>query len=185
VLASRLFAGSKTLGDDDRTDRPQLSLLSKGLLLLAGLGLGILLAWFIVGQHWAFVFGLFVLIPALILANAYPFAGLIVWLLVNPFLQTAPNAEVRMVYWMIHRALPPFLVGVVILARLLKVGRKRQPLRLGWADLATVLYLGWGVMNILWLQRSPAAYLYWFYDRVFSPTCLYWFVRLDSSLLCW
>jgi O-antigen ligase len=98
--------------------------------------------------------------------------------LVDPFLQTTPTAEIRTVYWMVHRALPPLLVSAVVLAYLLKIGPKRQPIRLGRADFATLLYLGLALTNIFWFQSSPLAYLYLFYDRVFVPICLYWLVRL-------
>jgi len=131
-----------------------------------------------VGEEWALVFGLFLLIPAVVIISSYPYAGLMIWLLVDPFLQTTPNAETRIIYWMIHRALPPLLVGAVVLAYLLKVGPKRQPIRLGRADLATLLYLGFTLANIFWFQSSPLSYLYIFYDRAFVPICLYWLIRL-------
>lgn len=152
--------------------------LPKGIPILLGLGLGILLAFFIVNEDWHLVLGLVLLVPAAILFNTYPFAGLMIWALAMPFLQTTPTQASRYVYWIIHRALPPVALAVAVLANLARVSKRRQRVRLGWAEWVMVLYLGLVVLNIFWFHAGSTAYLYMFYDRVFVPFCLYLFVRV-------
>jgi O-antigen ligase len=183
MLVSRLFVETKTtimatIRGKNRTNPLEIAWNSKGLFLLLGCGLGVCLAWLIVSENWPFVFGLLLLVPSLLIFNTYPFAALIVWLLVAPFLQTTPNAEIRTVYWMIHRTLPPLALGLVVLADLLNVTKKSRHVKLGRAELAMVLFIGLGLVNIFWFQSSPLSYLYLFYDRVFVPICLYWFIRI-------
>jgi O-antigen ligase len=183
VLVSRLFVETKTailktIGGNNQTDFLETAWISKGLPLLLGCGLGVCLAWLIVSGNWPVVFGLLLVVPSLILLNTYPFAALIIWALVSPFLQTTPNAEMRMVYWMIHRALPPLALGLVVFANLLKVTEKRRHVKLGRAEWAVVFYIGLGLVNIFWFQSSPLSYLYLYYDRVLVPICLYWLIRL-------
>ena len=149
----------------------------KAILLLLGLGLGVLLAFFIVSGNWPFVFGLLLLIPAVILFSSYPYAALIIWMLVNIFLQTTPNSAYRMVFWIMHRGMPPVALGLVVLASLFKT-TERRPVRLGRADLALLAFLGWAMVNILLFHPSPLQYLYWLYDRVVVPMCLYLLIRL-------
>jgi O-antigen ligase len=191
VLISRFFKNAKltVIGitrDNDWMRFWETHFLPKGLPLLLGLGLGTLLAVFIVEEAWPLVFGLLFLIPAAVLFNAYPFAALIIWVSLMPFLQTTVNSTYRHIFWIIHRAVPPAALGVILLANLLKVTKRQYVVRLGRAELAMAIYLGLAGLNIFWFQSSPMAYLYLFYDRVFVPFCLYWFIRLvapqDSDL---
>ena len=151
--------------------------LPNGVLVLFGFGLAILLARSIVNEAWPLVFGLVILVPMAILLMRYPFAALMMWLLISLLLQTTPDDSTRTIYWMVHRAMPPLTLGLVALGGLLKV-RKGPPVRLGPAGWAMVMFLGWSMANIFWYQSSPLDYLYLFYDRVFIPMCLYGLVRL-------
>jgi O-antigen ligase len=183
MFRSDFFSGAKLAVADFTRDRDWMGLwetyvLPIGLPLLLGLGMGILLAFLIVNQLWYLVFGLLLLSPVVVLLSAYPFAGLIVWILIMPFLQTTPNTTYRYVYWMIHRALPPITLGALAFAHLFKVRERYRSLKLGRAELAVAIYLGWAVANVFWHHSSPLAYLYLLYDRVFVPICLYWIVRL-------
>lgn len=147
------------------------------LVLAIGAVIATGIAWFIAREAWPFVIGLSFLIPIVILFTRYPFAGLIIWMLVMPFLQTTVNSLYRHSYWIFHRAMPPVALAVVVLASLLKVAR-RPPVKLGWADLAMVMFVGWTAVSIFWFQPQPVPYLYLLYDRVLIPTCLYFLVRL-------
>lgn len=185
MLLSRFFSDTKSAVTGITRDRDwmtlwEMHLLPKGLPLMLGVGLGVLLALFIVNQTWYLVFGLLFSVPVVILLSSYPFAGLIAWMLIMPFLQTSPNAAYRYVFWMIHRALPPISLAAVVLASLFKVGSRRRLVRLGRAELALLIYLGWAAVSIFRLQSSPLPYLYSLYDQVFVPVCLYWFVRLAA-----
>lgn len=151
--------------------------LPNGVFVLFGLGLGILLARLIVSGAWPLILALAILVPAAILILKYPFSALIMWLLFGLLLQTTPDDPTRIMYWMIHRAMPPLALGLVALGGLLKV-RDGPAVRLGPAGWAIVIFLGWSVVNIFWFQSSPLTYLYLLYDRVFVPMCLYGLVRL-------
>ncbi|RLC70864.1 MAG: hypothetical protein DRI81_18525, partial [Chloroflexi bacterium] len=179
----RFLADAKSAIVDAISGRDRLNLLTmviipRGLPLLLAVVMGIPLAVLIVKEQFHFVFGFLLLVPAVILFNTYPFAALIIWLLVAPFLQTTPNAAYRMMYWMIHRAMPVAALGVAVLGDLLRVTKKHRPIRLGRAEFAMAAYLGWAVMNIMWFHPSPISYLYLLYDRVFVPMALYLLIRL-------
>jgi len=152
----------------------------RGLPLLLGVLMGIPLAALIVKGQFHFVFGFLLLVPAVVLFNTYPLAALIIWLLLTPFLQTTPNTALRMVYWMIHRAMPVAALGVAVLGDLLHITKSRRPIRLGRAEFAMVAYLGWAALNILWFHRGPISYFYLLYDRVFVPMTLYLLIRITA-----
>ena len=151
--------------------------LPNGVFVLFGIGLGILLARLIVSGAWPIILGLMILVPAVILFLKYPFAALMIWLLFSLLLQTTPDDPTRIMYWMIHRAIPPLALGLVTLRGLFKV-KDGPAVRLGPAGWAMVAFLGWSVVNIFWFQSSPIEYLYLLYDRVVVPMCLYGLVRL-------
>ena len=155
-----------------------------GVPLLLAVAMGIPLAVLIVKGQFHLVFAFLLLIPSVVLFNTYPLAALIIWLLLAPFLQTTPNAAYRMVYWMVHRAMPVAALGVAILSELLRVtrndSRKRRPIRLGRAEFVMVAYLGWATLNILWFHPGPISYLYLLYDRVFVPMALYILIRITA-----
>jgi O-antigen ligase len=147
---------------------------------LLGLGLGGVVAYFIVAERWPVVFGLLLAIPAFIFLQRYPFMAVMVWLILDPFLITAPSSAGRMVYWMIHRALPPLAVGVIVLNDyVLRLNQRRLP-KMGLAELAMAGYVVASLVSIILLNDSPQATAYLFYDRVFSPMCLYLVVRLST-----
>ena len=150
---------------------------SSGAFLLFGTILGIVAADLLVSGQRQLAFGLVLLLPVTILIIKYPTFSVMVWLLLAPFLLTTPTAGGRTVYWMIHRALPPATVGMIVLSHLL---RFRKLPRLGPAELAMIGYAGTTLFSIALLNKNPQATTYVFYDRVFSPMCLYFIVRLSS-----
>ena len=151
------------------------------LALLVGPVLGIALAFCIVNQQWHLVLALLLLAPALVLFNAYPFGALIIWLLLNAFLQEPPTRAYRMMYWVVHRALPPAVLALVILALLLRVTRRRRQVKLGLPEVCMLAYLALAVLNVLWFHASPLQQLYLLYDEVFIPFCLYCLIRFTLS----
>jgi O-antigen ligase len=142
---------------------------------------GVLVAILIVGEQWHLALGLVVLIPSIALITRYPFAGVIMWTLLNAFVQETHTRAVRMAYWAVHRALPPSVLGLIVLAALARIRRQRRPTRLGPAEAAAAVYLGLAVLNVLWFHSSPLPHLYSLYDQAFVPVCLYLLVRLFFS----
>ena len=181
----RLFKNTKPpavgIQEEEGTSLGEAQLLSKGIFLLLASGLGILMALLIARGSWLLALGVLLSIPAIIVFSAYPFAAIIVWLLVNSFLQTTPDDMTRMAYWMMHRALPPAALGVAVLADLFKVNTKRPRVKLGGAELSMVIFVGVALLNILWYHPSGyLSHLYNLYDQLFIPFCLYGLIRLTA-----
>jgi len=151
--------------------------LTIAFLLTLEVGLGLVLARFIASGSWTIALGLVLLVPAAVLFYHYPFEVFIFWLLVTPFLQTTVTSELRMLYWLVHRALPPLAVCGMILVNRLQPGR-RLLFRFGTDGLAMVVFLTWVLLNIYWYhQTGYLPYVYILYDMSFVPFCLYWWIR--------
>lgn len=147
------------------------------LILLVGLGSGFATAYLLVRGDWQIAIALLCLLPGLILLHKHPFLTIIVWLLVGPFLLHTNTTPERTVYWLLHRGLPPLTVGLILLSSALGVREVRLP-KLSVAEIAMLGYLLFGTVSIILLNSTPMATLYLFYDRVFSPMCLYLIIRL-------
>jgi O-antigen ligase len=166
-----------TVHDNKYLDLWEKYFLPIGLPLLIGLALGPFLAFLIVKEAWLFVFTIPFLVPAAILLVRYPFAAVFIWLMVLPFFP--PTTETRYLYWVFHRALIPGTLGLTILARMFKL-KKYRPLRLGWPDLAMLMYLAVGVISILLTRSQPLKIIYQLYEITFVPFTAYWFMRSIS-----
>jgi O-antigen ligase len=149
------------------------------LPLLLGLSLGMFLALLIVNQAWHFLIFVPFAVPAIVLLIRYPFVAVMVWLVVFPFFVRGESVADRYVYWIVHRAMIPAALGVVILSDGLRV-RKKEPVRFGGAELAMLTFVGLGMINIFMFHQSPRQTLYRFYDRAFVPFCMYWLIRLAA-----
>jgi len=99
-----------------------------------------------------------------------------IWLLLDPFLMTTPTMSGRMVYWMVHRALPPVAVGVLAIGYLMRIRKFPQ---LGLAELAMIGYVCASLFSIALYNKTPQSTAYLFYDRVVSPMFLYLIIRLS------
>ncbi len=147
------------------------------LVILTGLGVGTLTSILLVSGRWQLAAALIVALPGLIVLHKYPFLTLILWLVLAPFLLHTTTAPERQVYWIVHRALPPLTVGLILLTA--KIGLRKVKLpRLGFPELLMAAYLVFGTLSIIMLSPTRQATLYHFYDRVFSPMCLYLIIRL-------
>lgn len=139
--------------------------------------MGVVVAYLLVDGKWHFAVALILLLPGLIVLHRYPYLALLGWLVLGPFLlHTTTNAE-RQVYWIIHRGLPLLTIIIILLSSALGIRERRLP-SLGLPELAMAGYLAFGVFSILLQSSTPQATLYHFYDRVFSPMCLYLIIRL-------
>jgi O-antigen ligase len=132
-----------------------------------------------VAGNWPIALGLALALPGIILLHRYPFLGLIIWLLLAPFLVTTNSEMQRRMYWVIHRALPVAAVGLVVLSSMLGLRRRKLP-RLGWAELAMAGYLVVSQVSIIYLSNDVLGKTYHLYDRVFIPMCLYLLIRLSA-----
>jgi hypothetical protein len=152
--------------------------LPKGLPLLLGLGLGAAVAYSIVAEIWLPVIILALSVPAVLLLDAYPFAAVLAWLLLMPFLVSTLDSG-RPGYWLLHRALIPITLGMVILSKAVRRERART-VRLGSAELAMGAFMGLALTSILLLQQDIRASLIGFYDTTLVPFCAYLLIRLTA-----
>lgn len=163
-----------------------------GLLpLLIGLGLGAFMAFLINREAWHFLIAAILFVPAAMLLNRYPFAAILIWILVFPFFVETPTSAGRYIFWILHRALIPATLGFVILTNRFWNRKKHELIRPGPAEMAMVIFLLLVVLNILLFSTDTTRNLYHLYDHVFIPFCMYWLVRLtapkeeDWKRLCW
>jgi O-antigen ligase len=146
------------------------------LPLLLGLVMGILLAVLIVSETWHIAIAVAFLIPMVILFNRYPFVVIVVWLLLAPFLQVTPAGPIRVSYWIVHRAMIPAALILVILADQLKVNKTKSSITLGRADWAIIASMGILLVSVFVNYRSPLPLLYNLYDRFLVAFCAYWLI---------
>lgn len=151
-------------------------------LLLPGTAVAaasVVIAYLVVTENWIIALGLLGALPAVIVLHKYPFVGLLLWLLFTPFLVAIEGGTIRKVYWVIHRALPPLVIGIICLTTWLGLYKNKLP-KLGWPEYAMVGYLLCSQLSILYLNNSVTATTFQLYDRVFIPMCLYLLVRLTK-----
>ena len=147
------------------------------LPLFLGVLLGLAAAYLAFQQEWVFLMALLLIVPTAILFFVYPFAAVLIWLLVFPFFLKDVLPGSRMIYWILQRAMIP---GAVIAVLLLSASgiRKIRGFRIGLVDWIMLGYLVYSLANIILLTPQPAAQAIRFYDRIFVPFCMYWLVRL-------
>ncbi len=132
-------------------------------------------AYLITQGNWFIAFAVVILVPLVFLLSAHPFSGVIIWLLVMPFISVLPNAG--LVYWIIYRVLPPFLLCLAVLSRMLK-RREHPPAWLGPPELSMVILVIIVPSSILLFQTDPNLALIRFTDRIILPFCMYFVIRL-------
>ena len=147
------------------------------LIILMGSSIGIVAAYLIVKGEWQIAFSLALAVPGLILLHKYPLLGVIIWLILTPFLLHTETGAERRVYWIIHRGLPPITVIFIVLKSTLYIERRKMP-KLGAPELFMAGYVAVSLLSIYFQSSDPLATVYHYYDRVISPMCLYLIIRL-------
>jgi O-antigen ligase len=154
---------------------PVPELLVRLLLFVAGcavaLGIGLLVG----AGSWEIGLGLAIGVPALAIVIRYPFAGVLVWLLVIPFFVRQASTEANPILIVIHRIGLPSLL--VLIATLHLLGLRRRTFRFHAIDACLVLFLALGVFNVLFLSPNPARMMVSFADKVAIPITLFWIIR--------
>lgn len=151
----------------------------KWVVLLVGLGVGFVTAYLVVAGNWHLALPLIFALPGFLLLHRHPFLSILIWFILSPFLLHTTTGAERQVYWIIHRTLPPLTLGIIWLSSALKIRQRPLP-SLGFPELLMAGYLAFGLLSILLQNSMPQATLYLFYDRVFSPMCLYIILRLTN-----
>lgn len=146
-------------------------------LSLFGLGLCVVVAYLVVADLWPFAVAIVLALPVFVLLHRYPLAGLFVWLLLAQFLVVTDSSMLRRMYWLIHRALPPITIGIILLSHMLHIHKRKLP-KLGGAELLMAGYLVVTQLSVMYLSDDVSANTIYIYDRIFVPMCLYLLIRL-------
>lgn len=153
-------------------------LLSRFLPLLLGIALSFVAAYLILNDNLVFLVPVLFLIPASVLFLHYPFISILIWLVVYPFFIHTLDSSGRYMYWILHRAMIPGTLVIVIALHMLGVSKKK--IRFSTVDFFILLYFFYAVANIFLLTESPTTKLIHFYDRLFVPICIFYIVRFIS-----
>jgi O-antigen ligase len=149
--------------------------LKQSFIVVIGITLGIVVAFLISRDAWQYASIIIALIPLALLIVSRPFTGIIIWLLLMPFVSIAPNSEA--VYWAIYRLLTPVILALAVISRWLNV-RKQQPARIGPPELAMGTLAFIVPISILLSQSNSIQVLFVYYDRILVPFCMYLAIRL-------
>ena len=147
--------------------------------LLIGIALAVAGALLIVRGQLVFLLPLAAAVPALLLFVRYPWAAMLLWVLLVPYVVQEPFAGGRYLFWVLHRLMVPGALLIVLLTGWLRISR-RPPVRLGRAELALLLFAVMTVVNIFLTTKDPSRALVRCYDRIFVPFMLYLLVRLSQ-----
>jgi O-antigen ligase len=145
------------------------------LFVASGLG-GALVAYLVQGGLWYVAVVAVIVLPFFVLLHRAPLAGVVVWLVVAPFLLQTGGA-VRYGFWAIHRLMPLAVLLVFALSRMLGLRAGRLP-RLGRAELMMVGYVVVTLVSIGYTSDSPGTSVINLYDRVVVPMLFYIAIRL-------
>jgi O-antigen ligase len=152
-------------------------LIARWVPLLLGVALGTSLALLIAsGAVYASAF-LVIAAPGVLILIRYPFAAVLIWLLLYPYFLSPSMAEVTTIHWVLHRALIPATLGFVVVGGWLGI-RKRESMRPGPAEWAMLAFLVVALMSITLWGQQPLRSAAKLYDRVLVPFCAYWLIRL-------
>jgi len=147
------------------------------LVLAGGLAMAVVVAYLIAADQWYLAVAMIVAPPGLILLHKYPTLGLIVWLLVTPFLMAISSTAMRRVYWIVHRGLPPMLLGLMVISSIMGFHKFKVP-RPAWFEIAAVGYIVVTIFSIWLTSPDPVFTTTEAYDRVIIPILLYILIRI-------
>lgn len=150
---------------------------TRALIVACLLGGALIMALLASEGLWPIGLVLLAAIPGFVILHRAPFAVLLLWLLLTPFLVATDGGALRRVYWVVHRMLPPLTIGVIVLSTALRMRPRRLPRPL-IADLGALGYLLASLLSILYLNEQVTATVIYLYDHIFIPVCLYLLVRL-------
>ncbi|MDY6867095.1 MAG: O-antigen ligase family protein [Chloroflexota bacterium] len=153
--------------------------LPRWLPLLLGISGGLFIGYLIGGERWYFGLPIVAVIPGFILFNRYPFAGVLLWVLILPFVASYGNLVYYYMNKTVHRAAVPAAIIIIFLLAWFRIKEKKL-VNFSWPELSMALFLGVVVVNILQTANNPKLTLVEFWDMLFSPLCMYWLIRLAA-----
>lgn len=149
------------------------------LPVMLGLILGPLIAFLINAGFWTAALALVVAVPVVAVFTGYPFFGVMIWVLIQPFVAHSPNYASRYIYWMVHRGLLPVSFVAVFFFNWVN-RRKVRPPTFGPAEVSMFVYLLYTAVSIFIRSTGGVSgKLIRLYDTVFAPYALYLTLRLS------
>jgi len=147
--------------------------------LLLAVTLSPLVGWLVVQGNWLYAIVLIFALPVAIWLQRYPFATVIIWLIILPLIPA--NDSSRYLYWVVHRSLMALAISLNILERMLKI-KPHPPIKLGWPDALMVGYLILSTLSLLFSQEHEITsklqiYLFTIYDRTLVAYIAFWAIR--------
>lgn len=125
--------------------------------------------------NWQVAVAAALAVPFAAVVARSPFAGVLAWVLVLPYVVQRLTPEIDPATWALHRIGVPALLALVIVFHTLAI--RRSPFRFRAYDLAPVLFLVAGAINVLVLASDPSRMLAAFYDQLAVPIGFFWLVR--------
>ncbi|MEO6594345.1 MAG: hypothetical protein ABIP94_06295, partial [Planctomycetota bacterium] len=125
--------------------------------------------------YWQVAVAAAVALPFVAVVLRTPFAGVLAWLLLVPYVIEQLTANVHPMVWALHRMGVLALLVLVIANHTL--GIRRSPFRLRSYDLALAMFLVAGAINILALAPIPSRMIAAFYDQLAVPIMFFWLIR--------
>ena len=155
-----------------------LKLVFTTLLILVVIGLlGFVVSYLNGSGNWLIAAVLITIVPALVILHRYPFAGLLIWLLLMPFLLHTTTSTSRQVYWIIHRFLP--VLSLVFMWSATTFGLKKRGLpKFSFVEYSMAGYIVVTIISILMWNFDPGQTLIRFYDLIIVPMMLFLVIRL-------
>lgn len=114
-------------------------------------------------------------VPIAAVVARSPFAGVLAWMLLVPYVVEQLTVDVHPFIWALHRLGVPGLLVLVIVYHTL--GIRRSPFRIKFYDVALAVFMVVGVINIVALAPNPTRTLGAFYDQLAVPIAFFWLVR--------
>jgi len=147
------------------------------LPLLLGSVMAIGLASMIVDQAWIVIMPALMVIPAVVLLLSFPFSAIFLYFLLVPFFIQEFGFGSRYIYWILHRALVPMAIGLVILLEIAGI-RRIRPIKWMGIDWFILAFLIYSIANISFTSPDLTGSLIRYYDRFIIPFGLYFLMRL-------
>jgi O-antigen ligase len=148
---------------------PQTSIVIAAMIAGAGAGIAIAFGAVSVGIGIS-------LLPLAALIMRYPWVAVLIWLSLLPLLLETTDASAGPGIWFLHRLLIPGAVLVTFIYILLDF--RTSQFRLSLTDAAALVFLLFGLANVLLLSNNPTRMSVAFADSFLVPMCMYWLVRL-------
>lgn len=149
------------------------------LLIVAAICLvGIVVGYLVVSGNWIYAAVILSAVPMLLGLYRYPYLGVLVWLLMMPFLLHAQDSTSRQVYWLIHRFLPVGMIIFLVLSSIFSQNKRSLP-KMTIVEYSMGAYIVLSILSIVLLNNQPMTTFIRYYDLIIVPMCLYMVIRLS------